>query len=151
MRLRIIALFAAAAITPGCVVVPWPHTARLAPGVEGFVFAEGVPVAGVMVTLCEATGDACCTGKSRASLTDSQGRFVVDPPLQFRFFAYIMAHRQFHWCLVAERGNDVLQSGPFHDYSLHDTGPVWDYSITCELSERSLSCAEPQMLRRDGA
>lgn len=76
------------------------------------------------------------------------GRFVLTPPSEFRMLMYVMAHRQFHWCLGAMYGASVLYSGPFRDYSLHDSGPVWDYSFTCELHEQELSCGAPEKLRR---
>jgi len=150
LRSRIVAMLAIAASASGCAIIPLPHSARLAPGVEGVVLTEGAPVAGVEVVICEATSETCCTGKARASVTDDQGRFVLEPPREIRVFAYIMAHRQFYWCLGAGRGDAAQYAGPFRDYSLHGSGPVWDYSFTCELSEMSFSCTHPKKLRRSG-
>ncbi len=136
--MRVANVAAASVLLAGC--FPFPHRANVTPPVEGVITRSNTPVANASVTVCEATATACCVGKEQRAQTDAQGRFSVAPSRETRWMMYVMAHRQFHWCLAVEGDTPRRLDGPYSQYTLVDSGPAFSESVSCSIAQETLSC-----------
>jgi hypothetical protein len=69
-----IALAAATLLAAGC--LPIPHTATIAPAIDGrFLDEGGRPVAGARVALSTESSDSTCAAPVSTTTTDAEGRF----------------------------------------------------------------------------
>ena len=53
---------------------------------------------------------------------------------------FIMAHRQFRWCVAVNVDGHWLTSGPFTQYTLVDTGPAFVERVECTYRPSMLVC-----------
>ena len=134
----------------GCALTPSPHHANLTPPVTGSLTARGAPAARVPVAVCEASRESCCVGRKSESVTSPQGLFAVEPVTRFDLFLRLMAHRRFHWCVSVHVAGRWQSAGPFSVYTLVDSGPTREVSVTCSIEGEALSCQEPVTAGRSG-
>lgn len=147
-----VAVAAALLLLGGCAVMPWPHRANVTPAVSGVLRDAEGPLPDVPVRVCEATRNQCCTGRAYESVTSATGAFHVRAGREFHFLVYVMAHRNFYWCLSFRPGDQWQSIGPIRDYTLIDSGPIDSEAspVECSLGVDGLSCIGPQGRLGDG-
>jgi hypothetical protein len=131
-------LLSSTLLLAGC--IPFPHRAVATPPVSGVVTLNDQPLASASVLVCDATEVPCCEGRKQRGLTDTEGRFSVPPVEKTRWFLYVMAHRNFQWCLAVEEGGVRRTAGPFSQYTLMDSGPALEEAVACTLANDTLTC-----------
>jgi hypothetical protein len=136
MRNAILAVFSA--FLAGC--FPFPHRANVTPPVTGIVTREGAPYAGAKIAICEATAQACCTGREKAAHADVDGRFTVAPVRETRWMMYVMAHTIFNWCVAVDDNGSRRTAGPYQQYTLVDSGPAFSEAVRCSLLTGAVQC-----------
>jgi hypothetical protein len=124
----------------GCVVFPWPHQANVTPSVSGVLRGPDGPLVGVPVNVCEASSNSCCIGRSSTATTSTTGEFQVPPVRETKLLVYLMAHQQFYWCVSFSHAGTSHRAGPFHQYTLADSGPAFPEQLVCELEDSGLTC-----------
>jgi hypothetical protein len=83
-------LAAAVLLTTGC--YPRPHDYIDSPAISGVLLKNGLPAAGVSVSLARTRGDGgnYCSGSRVVGVTDQDGRFHLDPRIHERLFTSLL-------------------------------------------------------------
>ena len=122
----------------GC--FPFPHRANVTPPVTGIITRAGEPFAGARIAICEATAQACCTGREKSAHADADGRFSVAPARETRWMMYVMAHSIFNWCVAVDDNGTRRTAGPYQQYTLVDSGPAFSEAVRCSLLKSAVQC-----------
>jgi hypothetical protein len=136
-----IAIFAGiSAFLVGC--FPFPHRANVTPPVTGIITRAGEPLSGAKIAICEATAKVCCTGREETAQVEADGRFSAAPARETRWVMYVMAHSQFHWCVAVDDNGSRRTAGPYQQYTLVDSGPVFGETVRCSFLKDTVQCED---------
>ena len=133
MNIRTLIIFLSAGFLTGCAILPWPHTANVTPKVKGLLMDAGDVISDVHVRIASGTEDDPCSGRIAESITDSTGRFLIEPVKEFQLVIRIMAHTFFPWNLCHKSNDQWYLLTTQMNYTLVDTGPLGVQVVSCDL------------------
>lgn len=112
--------------------IPFPHSARLSPPVEGVFIDSGKGISGMKVRIVSPKNGNRCDGEYVETLTDEDGKFKLEAITYIQPFIVIMGHSVFEWnvCAFYKGSWSVAKSNK--EYTLADSGPSGNVILMCE-------------------